>query len=96
MLVASAIGQKVGMAKIMTAATDIAAIVATMTARVARVTSMAAPIGVCSAMPSRPLPVVTSPTSVWVQCWPVTRKTLMKGPNRFRTSAERKLSASRA
>ena len=73
MLVASAIGQKVGMAKMMKAATVIAAMVATMTARLARVTSMAAPIGVWSAMPSRPLAVVTSPTSVWLQCWLVTR-----------------------
>ena len=46
----------------------IAAMVATITARLARVTSMAAPIGVCSAMPRRPLPVVISPTSVCVQC----------------------------
>ena len=40
-----------------------------MTARFAGVTSIAAPIGVCSAMPRSPLPVVISPTSVWVQCW---------------------------
>ena len=46
MLLASAIGQKVGAAKMMTAATVIAAIVRTMTPRLARVTSIAAPIGV--------------------------------------------------
>ena len=96
MLVASAIGQKVGAAKMMMAATVIAAMVATITARFARVQSIAAPIGVWSAMPRRPLSVDTSPTSVCVQCWPVTRKTLMKGPKRFRTSAERKFSASSA
>ena len=51
----------------------IAAIARTITPRLAGVTSIAAPIGVCSAMPRRPLAVVTSPTSVWVQCRPVTR-----------------------
>jgi MFS family permease len=32
----------------------------------------------------------------WLQCWPVTRNTLTNGPNRFRTSAARKLTASSA
>jgi hypothetical protein len=80
----------------MTAATVIAAMVRTIMPRLARVTSIAAPIGVWNAIPSNPLPVVTSPTSVWLQCWSVTRKTLTNGPNRFRTSAARKLSASSA
>ncbi len=55
----------------MAAATVMAAMVRTITARLARVTSIAAPIGVWNAIPSNPLPVVTSPTSVWLQCWPV-------------------------
>src|SRR5580692_6925517 len=96
MLSAMAIGQKVGAEKMMTPAAVIAAIVRTMTPRLARVTSIAAPIGVWSAMPSKPLAVVTSPTSVWLQCWLVTRNTLTKGPKRLRTSAARKLSASNA
>ena len=73
MPVASAIGQKVGYRTMITAARLIAAMVATITARLARVTSIAAPIGVWSAMPSSPLPVETSPTSVWVHPRPVTR-----------------------
>ena len=80
----------------MAAAAVIAAMVRTITPRLARVTSIAAPIGVWNAIPSNPLPVVTSPTSVWLQCWPVTRNTLTNGPNRLRTSAARKLSASSA
>src|SRR5271168_3547434 len=96
MLSATAMGQKVGAAKMRTPATVIAAIARTMMPRLARVTSIAAPIGVWSAIPSKPAPVDTSPTSVWLQCRPVTRKTLMNGPKRFRTSAERKLSASSA
>src|SRR3984957_16590583 len=80
----------------MAAARVIAAMVRTMTPRLARVTSIAAPMGVWNAIPSNPLPVVTSPTSVWLQCWSVTRNTLTNGPNRFRTSAARKLSASSA
>ena len=45
-LKATAIGQKRGATKMMIAATVIAAIVRTMTPRLARVTSIAAPIGV--------------------------------------------------
>ena len=46
MLSAIAIGQKVGAAKMMTPTAVIAAIVKQMTPRLARVTSIAAPIGV--------------------------------------------------
>jgi hypothetical protein len=44
--------------------------------RFARVSSIAAPIGVWTAIPSRPPIVVTNPTSVWLQCCWVTRNTL--------------------
>ena len=44
--------------------------------RLAWVSSIAAPIGVCTASPSRPPIVVTRPTSDWLQCCCVTRKTL--------------------
>jgi hypothetical protein len=91
---AIATGQKVGKAKITTAVTANTASARTMTPRLARVSSIAAPIGVWTAMPSRPLIVVTNPTSDWLQCCWVTRKTLRKGPTAPRTSAERKLTAS--
>ena len=45
----------------------------TMTPRLAGVRSMAAPIGVCSARPMRPLIVATMPNSVWLQWRSVTR-----------------------
>jgi hypothetical protein len=41
-----------------------------------RVSSIAAPIGVWTASPSRPPIVVTNPTSDWLQCCWVTRNTL--------------------
>ena len=88
--------RSVGATKIMIAETVIAAIARTMTPRLARVTSIAAPIGVWREIPSNPLAVVRRPTSVWVQCRPVTRNTLTNGPNRLRTSAARKLTASSA
>ena len=47
-----------------------------LTPRFARVSSIAAPIGVWTASPSRPPTIVTMPTSDWLQCCRVTRKTL--------------------
>ena len=70
---ATAIGQKVGRPKMMSEAKAIAEIDRTMTARLAGVRSIAAPIGVWKAMPSRPLVVATRPTSVWLQWRSVTR-----------------------
>jgi hypothetical protein len=82
MLWAIATGQKLGNAKMMTAPTAMMALqqgpqsASTITPRLKRVSSIAAPIGVCAASASRPPSEVTSPTSDWLQCCWVTRKTL--------------------
>ena len=75
-LLAIITGQKLGMAKMTTAPTASTASARTITPRLARVSSIAAPIGVWTASPSRPPTVVTNPTSDWLQCCWVTRKTL--------------------
>jgi len=46
------------------------------TKRFRRVASIAAPAGVCAAIPSNPLIVIAQPTSVWLQCCCVIRNTL--------------------
>jgi hypothetical protein len=69
-------GQKVGNAKIIAAPTPGTASARTIAPRLARVSSIAAPIGVCAASPSRPPIVVTNPTSDRLQCCRVTRNTL--------------------
>ena len=74
-LFAIATGQKRGMAKM-----AVAPIASTTSARMirlllARVSSIAAPIGVWTERPSRPLTVVTKPTSDWLHCCWVTKKT---------------------
>ncbi len=74
-VLATATGQNRGNAKIATAPADITASARTMAPRLERVTSIAAPIGVCTDSPSKPLTVVTIPTSAWLQCCWVTRKT---------------------
>ena len=73
---ATSTGQNEGAAKIVAAPAASTASANTTAARLDRVASMAAPIGVCAARPSRPPIVVTQPTSVWLQCRWVTRKTL--------------------
>ena len=75
-LLAIATGQKPGHAKMMTAMTASTASARMIAPRFARVSSIAAPIGVCTASPSNPPRVVTSPTSDWLQCCWVTRNTL--------------------
>ena len=75
-LLAITTGQKVGHAKMMTAPIPSTASARTIAPRLARVSSIAAPIGVWTASPSRPLIVVTTPTSDWLQCCWVTRNTL--------------------
>ena len=47
----------------------------TITPRFLCVASIAAPTGVCTASPSHPPSAVTRPTSAWLQCCCVTRKT---------------------
>ncbi len=75
-LLAIATGQNVGMAKMTMAPMASTASASTITPRLARVASIAAPIGVWTEMPSRPPTVVTRPTSDWLQCCWVTRNTL--------------------
>jgi hypothetical protein len=69
-------GQKLGHAKMVTAPTPSTASATTIAPRLARVSSIAAPIGVWTASPSRPLIVVTNPTWDRLQCCWVTRNTL--------------------
>jgi hypothetical protein len=75
-LLANKTGQKLGHAKMMMAATLSTASAKTIAPRLARVPSIAAPIGVWNTSPSRPLIVVTTPTWDWLQCCWVTRNTL--------------------
>ncbi len=88
-------GQNLGITAMATAPAASTASARTMTPRLERVSSMAAPMGVCAARPSRLLTVVTRPTRDWLQCCCVTRKTFKKGPRAPRTSASRKFVASR-
>ena len=69
-------GQKLGHAKMMTAPMPSTPSARTIAPRLARVASIAAPIGVWTASPSSPLIVVTTPTWDWLQCCWVTRNTL--------------------
>ena len=74
-LLAIATGQKLGTAKMTMAPMASTASARTITPRLARVSSIAAPIGVWTERPSRPPTVVTKPTSDWLQCCWVTRNT---------------------
>src|SRR3984957_15239275 len=93
-VLATRTGQKVGTAKITRAPIANTISARTTAPRLRPVASMAAPAGVCAARPRSPLIVVTQPTSVWLQCCWVIRKTLRYGPSAPRTSASRKLTAS--
>jgi hypothetical protein len=75
-LLAIATGQKLGHAKMVVAPMLSTASARTIASRLPRVSSIAAPIGVWIASPSRPPIVVTNPTSDWLQCYWVTRNTL--------------------
>jgi hypothetical protein len=63
---AASTGQKLGAAKMTTAPQARTESATTMTPRLARLASIAAPAGVCAARPIRPAIVVTSPTEDWL------------------------------